>query len=85
MADLAVVPVVSDLLTVVFIHGFKGTDSTFLEFPERLQHVLTETIPNTSVGLDFPSSDTLPEYLQVECIVFPAYEVYTFFFCCYPA
>ncbi|KAJ7490429.1 hypothetical protein B0H11DRAFT_2010406 [Mycena galericulata] len=45
-------------LIVVFIHGFKGTDETFGAFPERLQHILAETIPNASV----------------ECIVFPAYQ-----------
>ncbi|TCD70412.1 hypothetical protein EIP91_003493 [Steccherinum ochraceum] len=47
-----------DLLLVVFIHGFKGTDTTFGKFPERLRHVLSETIPN----------------VVVETIVFPAYE-----------
>ncbi|KXN89588.1 hypothetical protein AN958_05455 [Leucoagaricus sp. SymC.cos] len=48
----------SDLLLVIFIHGFKGTDETFKEFPKRLQHVLSETIDD----------------LRVESIVFPAYE-----------
>ncbi|TDL29927.1 hypothetical protein BD410DRAFT_893134 [Rickenella mellea] len=47
-----------DLLLIVFIHGFKGTDSTFLGFPERLKHVAQETIEN----------------VVVESIVFPAYE-----------
>ncbi|KAF9453026.1 hypothetical protein P691DRAFT_771759 [Macrolepiota fuliginosa MF-IS2] len=47
-----------DPLLVVFIHGFKGTDETFGEFPKRLHHVLSETVDN----------------VQVECIVFPAYE-----------
>lgn len=47
-----------DLLLVVFIHGFKGTDTTFVDFPARLQHVLNETIEN----------------VVSECIVFPAYE-----------
>ncbi|KAJ7068451.1 hypothetical protein C8F01DRAFT_979218 [Mycena amicta] len=47
-----------DLLLIVFVHGFKGTDQTFGQFPERLQHVLSETVPDTSV----------------ECVVFPAYE-----------
>ncbi|KAJ7781068.1 hypothetical protein B0H16DRAFT_1496985 [Mycena metata] len=56
--SLAVVPVITDALIVVFIHGFKGNDATFVEFPERLRHILTETISNVSV----------------ECIVFPAYE-----------
>lgn len=47
-----------DLLLIVFIHGFKGTDTTFENFPSRLEHVLTEIIEN----------------LKVECILFPAYE-----------
>lgn len=57
--DLAMTKCVRDLLLIVFIHGFKGTDETFGGFPERLQHVLTETISHVSV----------------ECTVFPAYEV----------
>ncbi|KZT72503.1 hypothetical protein DAEQUDRAFT_663996 [Daedalea quercina L-15889] len=48
-----------DLLLVIYIHGFKGTDSTFAQFPQRLQHILSETIEKTIV----------------ECVVFPAYEV----------
>ncbi|EPT03644.1 hypothetical protein FOMPIDRAFT_1035267 [Fomitopsis schrenkii] len=48
----------SDLLLAVFIHGFKGTESTFVQFPQRLQHILSETIHNA----------------VVECVVFPAYE-----------
>ncbi|KAF7301822.1 DUF676 domain-containing protein [Mycena indigotica] len=47
-----------DVLLIIFVHGFKGTDQTFSQFPERLQHILTETVPDVSV----------------ECIVFPAYE-----------
>lgn len=47
------------ILLLVFIHGFKGTDTTFEEFPQRLQHLLTQTVPN----------------LNVESLVFPAYEV----------
>ncbi|KAI0638016.1 hypothetical protein C8Q77DRAFT_1088902 [Trametes polyzona] len=48
----------TDLVLIVFIHGFKGTDSTFGQFPERLQHILAEGLDNTTV----------------ESIVFPAYE-----------
>ncbi|KAH0839934.1 hypothetical protein J3R83DRAFT_888 [Lanmaoa asiatica] len=48
-----------DVLLIVFIHGFKGTESTFESFPSRLQHVLSESEGN----------------LPVECVVFPAYEV----------
>lgn len=47
-----------DLLLVIFVHGFKGTDSTFGSFPSRLEHILTETMDNAAV----------------ECIIFPAYE-----------
>jgi len=49
----------SNLLLVIFIHGFKGSDNTFKEFPRRLQHVLSESIDD----------------ICVESIVFPAYEV----------
>ncbi|KAF8557019.1 hypothetical protein OG21DRAFT_1596149 [Imleria badia] len=31
-----------DSLLIVFIHGFKGTESTFESFPSRLQHILSE-------------------------------------------
>ncbi|KAJ7180281.1 hypothetical protein C8R43DRAFT_1084241 [Mycena crocata] len=60
MADSSstVSSVTTDVVIVVFIHGFKGTDNTFQSFPDRLQHMLAETISNASV----------------ECIVFPAYE-----------
>ncbi|KAI6163078.1 hypothetical protein EDD17DRAFT_1776250 [Pisolithus thermaeus] len=54
----AVSRVLKDLLLVVFIHGFKGTDSTFASFPSRVEHILTETMDNAAV----------------ECTVFPAYE-----------
>ncbi|KAJ8523537.1 hypothetical protein ONZ45_g112 [Pleurotus djamor] len=37
---------------------FKGTDSTFSAFPERLQHTLSQSIPSSTI----------------ECLVFPAYE-----------
>jgi len=49
----------SNLLLVIFIHGFKGSDNTFKEFPKRLQHILSEGIDD----------------IRVESIVFPAYEV----------
>lgn len=56
--ELALTKSVPDSLFVVFIHGFKGTDQTFREFPKRLEHILSETISN----------------VKVECLVFPAYE-----------
>jgi len=46
-------------LLCVFVHGFKGTDSTFGGFPERLECILG-------------GSDNLTA--KIECIVFPAYE-----------
>ncbi|EIW61435.1 uncharacterized protein TRAVEDRAFT_27033 [Trametes versicolor FP-101664 SS1] len=57
-AEAAVAPTPTDLVLIVFIHGFKGTDTTFGQFPERLQHILAESLDNTTV----------------ESIVFPAYE-----------
>jgi len=51
-----------ELLLLIYIHGFKGTDDTFAKFPERLEHVLSETLP----------------HLKVESLIFPAYEVCPF-------
>jgi len=51
-------PLPPDLLLVIFIHGFKGTDSTFSSFPKRLEHVLSKSIEN----------------VVTECIIFPEYE-----------
>lgn len=48
-----------EIVLLIFIHGFKGTDSSFEQFPNRLEHLLAETIPG----------------IQVECVTFPAYEV----------
>ncbi|KIM25906.1 hypothetical protein M408DRAFT_330903 [Serendipita vermifera MAFF 305830] len=47
-----------DLLLCVFVHGFKGDDTTFGDFPSRLAHNLQATIQNVTV----------------ECILFPVYE-----------
>ncbi|KZV75091.1 hypothetical protein PENSPDRAFT_647370 [Peniophora sp. CONT] len=51
-------PLPQEVLLIVYVHGFKGTDTTFGSFPSRLTHVLSETIEN----------------VRVESIVFPAYE-----------
>ncbi|KAK0498596.1 hypothetical protein EDD18DRAFT_1104114 [Armillaria luteobubalina] len=56
--EKAVTQPTSDLLLLVFIHGFKGDDETFLQFPQRMQHILSDTIPDCTV----------------ESIVFPVYE-----------
>ncbi|KIL70239.1 hypothetical protein M378DRAFT_175531 [Amanita muscaria Koide BX008] len=57
--QLTTQPSPSDLLLVIFIHGFKGDDKTFGVFPQRVQHILSQSLPNT----------------VIESIVFPVYEV----------
>jgi hypothetical protein len=57
--SLALTKVDPELVLLIFIHGFKGNDETFGEFPQRLAHNLSQTIPNAAV----------------EPIIFPAYEV----------
>ncbi|PFH51273.1 hypothetical protein AMATHDRAFT_191560 [Amanita thiersii Skay4041] len=47
-----------NLLIIVFIHGFKGNDETFDQFPERLRHMLAQSL----------------SFFAIECTVFPAYE-----------
>jgi len=42
--------------------SFKGTNTTFENFPSRLEHVLKESIDS----------------VKVECVLFPAYEVRPF-------
>ncbi|KAJ1654716.1 hypothetical protein IWQ61_005398 [Dispira simplex] len=46
-----------DTLLLVFIHGFRGDDFTFKDFPERLRTVLTNSV----------------QALDVESIVYPQY------------
>ncbi|KAF8812245.1 hypothetical protein BYT27DRAFT_7086925 [Phlegmacium glaucopus] len=55
---LALTKAQPELLLLVYIHGFKGTDESFGEFPQRLEHILSETIP----------------HVTVESNIFPAYE-----------
>jgi len=57
---LALTKACPELLLLVYIHGFKGTDESFEEFPQRLEHILSETIP----------------HVTVESNIFPAYEVW---------
>ncbi|KAF9268142.1 hypothetical protein L218DRAFT_918476 [Marasmius fiardii PR-910] len=47
-----------DILLIIFIHGFKGDDQTFAQFPQRLQNILVDSLPN----------------FRVESHIFPAYE-----------
>ncbi|KAG9017448.1 hypothetical protein FRB93_007563 [Tulasnella sp. JGI-2019a] len=46
------------LLLCIFVHGFKGAEDSFGDFPSRLAHILDSTITA----------------ITSECIVFPAYE-----------
>lgn len=46
------------LLLMVYLHGFKGNDHTFSDFPQRVEHNLSLSHPT----------------IQIKCIVFPAYE-----------
>lgn len=48
------------LLFAVFIHGFKGSsDTTFLDFPSRLSHILRETYTGLVVESQvYPTYDT---------------------------
>lgn len=46
------------VLLIVFIHGFKGDDTTFKDFPSRLRHILSESLQGT----------------VIESIAFPVYE-----------
>ncbi|CAG9993923.1 unnamed protein product [Clonostachys byssicola] len=48
----------SRVLLLCFIHGFKGTDNTFKEFPEHLQHHVGKQLPDH----------------HVESVVYPKYE-----------
>jgi len=61
--DLALSKPEPEILLLIYIHGFKGTDETFADFPERLEHILSETIP----------------HIKVESVIFPAYEVMPLF------
>ena len=49
----------SSLLLVIFIHGFRGDDTSFKTFPRRIQDILSKSLPDT----------------KVECIIFPTWEV----------
>ncbi|KAL4934662.1 esterase/lipase family protein [Aspergillus undulatus] len=46
-------------LLLVFVHGFKGGDDTFGDFPQRLQTILSRKLPNISVvTLVYPKYET---------------------------
>jgi len=48
---------VQETLLIVFVHGFKGTEQTFGNFPDRLQRILAETNLKAEYKV-FPSYDT---------------------------
>lgn len=51
---------------LVFVHGFKGDDKTFLDYPERLRHSLSSTFgPATDIhALIYPAFETRGELSQ---------------------
>ena len=49
----------SSLLLVIFIHGLKGDAKSFKTFPQRIQDILSKSLPDTTV----------------ECVVSPTWEV----------
>jgi pimeloyl-ACP methyl ester carboxylesterase len=52
-------------LLLIFIHGFRGDDTTFGSFPERLRHVITNSIPSVDVdALVYPKYDTRRDLSQ---------------------
>lgn len=72
-----------ELVLCVFIHGFKGTDSTFGAFPARVGHLVEQVLKvgrGHADNLDEDSEESSEPERQggkvtVECLVFLAYEV----------
>jgi len=58
-AQLIKVQTKTSLLLVIFIPDLKGDDKSFKTFPQRIQHILSKSLPGTTV----------------ECVVSPAWEV----------
>lgn len=77
------VPPPPELVLCIFIHGFKGTDSTFGAFPARVGHLVEQVLKvgrGHADNLDddaeeSPDPEKLRGKVTVECLVFPAYEV----------
>lgn len=54
-------------LLLCFIHGFKGTDSTFENFPSDLRALLAHSLPNLDVlSVQYPRYETRGELK--ECV-----------------
>lgn len=47
-----------DRLLLVFVHGFRGTDTSFKDFPNRLQTILTNTVKADVDAIVYPSYKT---------------------------
>ena len=46
-------------LLLVFIHGFKGTDHTFNNFPKDLRALIAHTLPKINVvSIQYPQFET---------------------------
>ncbi|KAK2466069.1 hypothetical protein APHAL10511_001711 [Amanita phalloides] len=55
----------SSLLLVIFIHGFKGDDQSFNAFPQRIQHILSESLSDTTIeSITFPAWQTKGELAE---------------------
>ncbi|KAG9127836.1 hypothetical protein FRC07_008479 [Ceratobasidium sp. 392] len=70
-----------ELVLCIFIHGFKGTDSTFGAFPHRVGHLVEQVLKvgrgyaeNLDLDLEGPEPESPASKAAVECLVFPAYE-----------
>ncbi|KAI8068189.1 uncharacterized protein B0P05DRAFT_475110 [Gilbertella persicaria] len=50
-----------DRLLLVFVHGFRGTDTSFKDFPNRLQTILTNTVKADVEAVIYPSYKTAGE------------------------
>ncbi|KAI7888796.1 uncharacterized protein EV154DRAFT_425029 [Mucor mucedo] len=47
-----------DKLLLVFVHGFRGSDTSFKDFPNRLQTILTNTVKADVNAIVYPSYKT---------------------------
>ncbi|RIA85627.1 hypothetical protein C1645_727537 [Glomus cerebriforme] len=59
-------------LLIIFIHGFKGDDHTFKDFPVRLENALTDAIPSVEAkSLIYPRYETrgdLEKAVEMFCL-----------------
>jgi hypothetical protein len=52
-------PIMRKTLLLVFIHGFKGDDNTFANFPDRLRAVVARALPAVKVAsVVYPKYET---------------------------